>query len=68
VPEPSETDRANALAAPDNREIIRANWIELILTADAVRGWDSAHVTGWATRRVSAFGGVTEPIIVTGRT
>jgi hypothetical protein len=66
--EPSGPDRANALAALDNRDIGGANWIELILTADAVRGWDSAHVSGWATRRVSAFGAVTEPIVVTGRT
>jgi proteasome lid subunit RPN8/RPN11 len=64
---PSDTDRASALGALDDVSALRfaPYWVDLILTADSERGWESPHVHGWVTRR-TALGAVTEPARIEG--
>jgi proteasome lid subunit RPN8/RPN11 len=65
VPEPSETDRENALVGLDDlveRDGWKAPqlWLDVILYPNG-DGWDAA---GWATRRLGEFGSVTEPAAI----
>jgi hypothetical protein len=66
---PSPADRANALIGLSELERkldwrAPRRWVDVILTPDAVRGWDAPYATAWATRRLGQFGSVTERVRV----
>jgi hypothetical protein len=68
---PSPTDRSNALIglAQLERKLgwrAPSRWLDVILTPDAVRGWDAPFATAWATRRLGEFGSVTERVQIEG--
>jgi hypothetical protein len=67
--EPSSTDRKNALAYLEYRELNPAEFaLDIIVSPHADRGWNSPQFTAWATRRDRWAGAITEPATIAGLT